>query len=209
MTTYYMKFINSTKDWWHFGVYQTFTDSLGLDSVIWRDEGLPNDAHVVIQWEMNYGVALTEFGGNRYSTIQVVDASLGDTYQVISRDDITGISSDPLHTGGSHDIIGLKNNTYPAESVDIGFALSGAVIGAQRNVGGQQQIYYQVNPKYHVALFHDSHVGDLVYPGITTAPIEVEYKNGYTFATVTAYNDAGNTCTTVDYGNPPLAATMQ
>lgn len=30
MATYNIKFINSTQDWWHFGVYQKDFDSVGL-----------------------------------------------------------------------------------------------------------------------------------------------------------------------------------
>lgn len=95
-------------------------------------------------------------------------------------------------------IIRLKNNTDP---VDVGFSLGEDIIAAQRELGGQQEAKYEVtpNPKYYVALFTDVKKGDLVSSEAANAPIMVEFKDGNTHAKVTAYIDAGNTETTVDY----------
>ena len=199
VTTYYLKFVNLTNDWWHFGAYQTFPDAPGLESVIWKEYGLPTNGQVQIHWNMEYGVAITNIDGRNVSALQIVSAQLGEMYQVITRDGITGIDSNPIFTGGRSDIVSLRNNTSPAKDIDMGFALDGSIIAAQKDVGGQQQANYQVHPKYYVALFRNVQVGDLVTSDITVAPIAVEYTQGNTHATVTAYINAGNTETKVEY----------
>ena len=82
-TTYYMKFVNQTKDGWHFGVYQTFPDAAGLENVVWKEEGVPINGQVQISWTMDYGVSITNFDGKNVSAIQIVSAKLGNGYQVV------------------------------------------------------------------------------------------------------------------------------
>ena len=199
MSTYNLKFVNSSNDWWHFGVYQTFPDAPGLESIVWRENGLPTGSQAEIHWNMDYGVSITNFDGANVSAVQTISAQLGETYQVVIKDGITGIDSTPIAAGGPPDIVSLKNNTTPAKAIDMGFALNGSIIAAQKAVGGQQSSNYQVHPKYYVALFRNVQVGDLVTSDVTVAPIMVEYTQGNTHATVTAYIDAGNTKTKVEY----------
>ena len=199
MTTYYMKFVNQTNDWWHFGVYQTFPESPGLESVVWKEEGVPTGGQSEISWKMDYGVSITNFNGKNVAAKQIVSANLGCDYQVITKDGIIGIDSAAISTSEPADIIALTNNTNPATPVDMGFALDGAIIAFNGNVGGKQSSNYQVHSKYYVALFRDVKVGDLVTSDISVAPIVVEYQQGNTHATVTAFIDAGNTLTKVAY----------
>lgn len=200
MTTYYMEFVNDSEDWWHFGVYQEYPDGAGLDSVVWQEQGVPNEGgKAIIHWEMDYGVSITDFIRDNVQASQTVPAQLGNTYQVIIRDNITGIDPTPISTGGNPSIVTLKNNTSPAKSIDMGFALSEKLIAAQPSVGGQQSSNYQVHPVYWVALFRNVKVGDLVTSNVTVAPIAVEYTQGNTRAKITAFMDSGNTLTKVEF----------
>ena len=148
MATYHMKFLNETNDWWHFGVYQTFPKSTGLESVVWKEEGLPTNSQVEIHLKMAYGVSITNFDGNNVSSRQTVGVRLGSGYQVITTNDIIGIDSTPISNNEPEDIIALTNNTDPATPVDVGFAWSGSIIASHSAVGGKQASNYQVHPKY-------------------------------------------------------------
>ena len=145
-TTYYMKFVNQTSDGWHFGVYQTFPDAVGLESVVWKEEGVPTGGQVQISWTMDYGVSITNFDGKNVSAKQIVSAKLGNGYQVVISDDIIGISPTPISSQPA-DIVALINKTNPATPVNMGFALSGSIIASHSSaVGGSN---YQVHPKYY------------------------------------------------------------
>ena len=199
-TTYYLKFVNQTNNWWHFGVYQKFPKAAGLDSVVWREEGVPTNGVAEINWSEDYGVAITNFDGKNVTAKQNVDAKLGSVYNVVTKDDIIGIEAAPISTNKPCDIIALANNTNPATPVNMGFTVNGSIIAYHSNVGGRQSSNYQVHSKHYVALFRDVKVGDLVtYDVSMVDPVEVDYSHGNTRATVTAYIDAGNLMTNVEY----------
>ena len=160
------------------GFTQKYPNSPGLESIVWRENGLATGGQSEINWTMNYGVAITNFEGSNVTASQIVSGKLGNTYQVIIKDGITGIDSSPIASDGPASIVKLQNNTAPAKKVDMGFSLDGDIITAQKDVGGKQASNYEVHPTYYVALFRNVKVGDLVTSDVTTAPQIIEYKQG-------------------------------
>lgn len=199
MTTYSMEFVNNSDCWWHFGVYKEFPEASDLDAVVWQEQGVPNGgARARIDWKINYGVAMTEFIKQRnVEALQMVRAQLGNTYEMVTREGITGINSTPIATDGPPNVVSLKNNAE--DSVNIGFALDNSVIAALKDMNGLQLCNYQVNSKYWVALFREVRVGDLVGSSIFVSPIVVQYLEGNVHAKITAFVKSGETLTKVEY----------
>ena len=193
-SSYRVSCINSSDKSYHFGLYQTFPNSPGLRSVAWKVRGVPPKGQIPstadIDWTLNYGVAIAKFdrNGASYTGLQIANAQLGKTYQVVMTDgDIPTIDQTP--TGStSGGLIAFKNNTDKA--FDMGFAVDGSLVAVQ-NVAGGETINFDVHPTYYVATYRSIQLGQLVDSGVELGPVMVEYENGYTKAQVEATLQAG------------------
>lgn len=60
MTTYGINFANETPDTWTLCIYQFLPDSVGLESVAWKQTRVPRNGESGIQWDMEYLACLAE-----------------------------------------------------------------------------------------------------------------------------------------------------
>lgn len=189
--TYTLEFKNSTKESYHFAVYQKFPSSPGLSSIAWQVRGVPPTGTYSVQWELSYGVAITNWDPSSriYSGQQIQSAQLKHSYEVST--DENGIPSiNPKPVGNiAAGTVELKNNTN--QKLGMGFTVGGKIIAAERGVHGGESTLFNVHPKYYVACYRAIKEGQLVDEAVEIGPVMVEFKDGYTAYTVEAAVDDG------------------
>ena len=192
---YEIQFKNSTNSAYHFGVYQDYPQSPGLQSLVWQERGLGPNSVNKVTWKMQYGVAIAAWDENEkaYSGLQIVNASLGSAYQVtLLEGSIPSIDPTPLETEGlsrlSADQIKLHNNTN--KTFDLGFSVDGSLITATRSTGNQWANFI-AHPVYYVALYKSVKLGNLVDSDLQVGPVRIEFTDGNQRALVECYTENG------------------
>ena len=61
MPSYTVHFKNSTKNAYHFAIYQKYPDSPSLDSVAWQVRGLGPNATSRVDWVLTYQIAIADW----------------------------------------------------------------------------------------------------------------------------------------------------
>ena len=190
-TEYHVQLVNSTKEAYHFGIYQTFPDSPGLQSVAWQIARLGHGAEETVSWKLEYSVAITNWDAskNAYRGKQISPAELKKTYEVKTVDgDIPDINDDPI--GGAADgHIKLANNTK--EPLKMGFGIDGKLLVIQDGVHPGETSEFYVHPKYYVACYRSIKPGQMVDAGVQLEPVELRFDRGYTTYKVEAVDDGG------------------
>ena len=179
---YTVHFKNSTKNAYHFAVYQKYPESPGLDSVAWQVRGLGPNATNRVDWTLDYDVAIADWDANdsAYSGQEVEPAQLGKVYEVkIEDSDIPVINTTPIDTTGPG-LIKLHNNTKPPKTVTMGFAINKLLVAAEKDVNAGESVEFSVHPEYYIACYRSIKQGQLVSAGIELGPVTLEFKDGYT-----------------------------
>ena len=190
---YTVYFKNSTKNTYHFTVYQKYPDSPGLDSVAWQVRGLGPDATNRVNWTLDYDVAIVDWDANHhaYSGQEVEPATLGSVYEVTTEEsDIPVINTTPIDTTGPG-LIQLRNNTKPARNVTMGFAINKLLVAVEKDVNAGETVEFSVHPEYYIACYRSIKQGQLVSAGIELGPVKLEFKDGYTAYKVEATDTNG------------------
>ena len=203
-TNYTVRFKNSTQNAYHFGIYQKFPESPGLDSIAWQVRGLGPGATNRADWAMDYDIAIADWDANenKYSGTQFKPAQLGQVYSVITvQGDIPTIQPTPTGTT-SPGLIKLMNNTDPAQPVTMGFAVSGKLIAAERGVSAGATTIFSVHPTYYVARYRNIEEGQLASAGISVGPVKLAFENEYTDYTVEAAVEEGRIYLKPPYPTP-------
>ena len=191
--TYTVYFKNSTKNTYHFTVYQKYPESPGLDSVAWQVRGLGPDATNRVDWTLGYDVAIADWDANdcAYSGQEVEPAQLGSVYEVTTEEsDIPVINTTPIDTTGPGLIL-LCNNTKPTQNVTMGFAIDKLLVAVEKDVNAGETVEFSVHPEYYIACYRSIKQGQLVSAGIELGPVKLEFKDGYTAYNVEVTNTDG------------------
>jgi len=192
-SSYTVHFKNSTKNAYHFAIYQKYPNSPGLESVAWQVRGLGPGATNRVDWTLDYQVAIADWDDDnqQFSGSQLKAASLGHVYEVkTTQGDIPVINPNPTETTGPG-LIKLQNNTNPAKAVTMGFAIDRELVAAQKQVDAGEAGEFSVHPKYYVACFRNIKQGQLVSEGIELGPVLLEFEKENTNYTVEATTLAG------------------
>ena len=150
--SYEIQFKNKSNKTYHFGVYQKYPNAPGLKSVVWQARGLGPNSTNKVTWQMNYGVAISDWDENdeSYSGLQIVPAELGKAYEVnMVQTSIPVINTTPVDTDGhstSPDQIKLNNST--SQKFNLGFAVDGNLIAVTPSCGNQWADFI-VHPSYY------------------------------------------------------------
>ena len=193
-TSYEIQFKNNSNKTYHFGVYQKYPNAPGLRSVVWQVRGLGPNSTNKVTWQMNYGVAISDWDHNdeSYSGLQIVPAELGKAYEVtMVQTSIPVINTTPVDTDGhstSPDQIKLNNNT--SQKFNLGFAVDGNLIAVTPSCGNQWADFI-VHPSYYVTLYRDVKIGGLVDNSLHVGPVRIEFKDGNRTALVECVTDCG------------------
>ena len=172
---------NATDRPWYFAMYQACP---GSTSVAWQvcslppSLGTPTTHH--IRWRMNFGTCIAEFNSHeqKYTSVQYAPAILNHSYEVVSLDGITSISTAAV-ASGKRDHLLVKNKTdTPGTPLSLGFIQSVNIVAIINGVSSNQEAVYGLQPTYHIACYHSIGLGQLVDEGIAMGPVEVKYDTG-------------------------------
>ena len=187
-TNYTLRFKNSTQNAYHFAVYQTFPNSPGLDSVAWQVRGLGPGATNRVDWSLEYQVAIADWDHNAalFSGSQICSAALGHIYEVTTTlGNIPIINTNPIEST-EPGLIKIQNNTNPAKTMTMGFAIANQWVAAEKGVEAGESVEFSVHPQYYIACFRDIAQGETVSGGMKLGPVCVDFQHEFTDYTVEA-----------------------
>ena len=189
-TRYNVVFKNNTEEAYHFTIYQEYPDSPGLGTLAFQVRGVPSRGRNDATWDMKFATAVIKWDtyNNKWSAIQIQHAELKNKYEVkMVQQDIPSIDPEPVDTTGDKMIL-LKNATN--KTLNLGFAIDGALIAVQEAHGGEIIKYY-VHPTYYIAVYRNIQEGSMVDSGVVMGPVTLEFADGYTSYEVEAAIDGG------------------
>ena len=187
---YHIKFHNRTDTPWHAGVYQKFPTIPGI-SIVWKSCRLPPESYNDLGFKLQYGVVLANWDEAEmiYLGQQQRNAVLGAAYQAKFYDgDIPSIDAEPTGSAKAKDEIQVQNNT--TSMLNIGVTLDGDLLFMEDVQGGTIS-NFKVHPTYYVALYHSIKKGQMADAGVSTEPLQVQFKDGCTIAEVEAVTESG------------------
>lgn len=199
MSNYYVDFSNETQSTWTMAVYQTLPNSIGLDSVSWKQTTVPKSGDSGVEWQVNYNVALAEYkqtgGIGVYKASQTLPAELGTAWQCVFEDNVQQLIPD----SGSvpSDTILIKNVSSMEANLGIGMSGQGSVYkkGVVSGAAGQ----FTVTPSYWVGLFNNLVLGEVISSNVIVGPTPIRFPDGMNLATVTAWMSGSSIKFKVDY----------
>ncbi|MBV8070958.1 MAG: hypothetical protein JO270_13700 [Acidobacteriaceae bacterium] len=201
MTNYYVDFTNKTPQTWSMSVYQTLPDSIGLDSVSWKQTRVPTGGTSGVSWNVQYNVALAEYkqigGIGVYKSNQLLEAALGSVWDIVFEDEVQQLKFSSA--SGTPGQILIRNESNLTANAGIGMSGAGSVF--KKNVLGGASAQFLVTPTYYVGIFNQLELGEVISSNVIVEPLEIKYPSGMNKATLTAYLDGQNIKLDLAYTN--------
>lgn len=187
-TQYYVDFVNNTDRTWTMCVYQELPDSVGLDSIAWKQTTVPHQGVSGVDWSITYNVAITKYkqqnGVGVYKATQTLDTSLGNAWDCVFKDGVQQlVPSTSTATVPAGEIV--INNVSNLQA-DLAVGMSGQASVVKSNVLSGSNAQFKVTPTYWVGLFDDLLLGTVISSNVDVGPQEVDFPDGMNAATVTA-----------------------
>lgn len=178
-TTYSINFENQTPQTWTLCVYQTLPDSVGLDSVSWKQTRVPTQGISGVQWGIQYLACLADYkqsgGKGVYMASQKLPTNLGKKWDCIYQDDVQQLITSGDTTEGQ---LLLVNKSQKLANLAIG--MDGDIALVKSNVYSGNNAQFVVKPKYYVALYSNLTKGEVISGNQVHGPIEVVFEGGQT-----------------------------
>jgi hypothetical protein len=192
MSAYYIDFNNNTDMTWTMGVYQELPNSIGLESVSWKQTTVPTMGSSGVEWEVDYNVAIANYkqigGIGVYKASQTLVTELGSVWECVFKDNVQQL----VQSSGTApaDSIIIKNNSNQMGNLGIGMSGQGSVF--KKNVVSGATAQFQVTPTYYAGLFNNLVLGEVISSNVSVGPQKIVFPDGMNCATV---NDtmSGNT----------------
>jgi hypothetical protein len=185
MATYYIDFENQTDQVWTMGVYQTFPDSPGLDSVVWKQTTAPPDGSTGVSWEITYNSVLAnyqQFGGlGVYKSSQTKETVLGKKWKIVMSQNVQQLILDGDFTEGE---LLISNQSGLLASPGIGMSGTGSAF--KQNIVSGSAAQFKVTPTYWAALFNNVVLGEVISGNVIVGPLQVVFPKGMNGATLSA-----------------------
>ncbi len=185
MATFYCDFSNQTTKTWTMCVYQTLPDSIGLDSVAWKQTTVPHSGFSGVTWDETYNVAIANYqqtgGIGVYTAAQTLSTELGTSWDIVFKDGVQQLVSSGTTTPGQI-IINNKSN----ELANPGIGMSGQGSVYKNNALSGSSAQFKVTPTYWVGLFNSLQLGEVISSNVIVGPFQLTYNQGMTRAIVTA-----------------------
>ncbi|KVT60924.1 hypothetical protein WK55_11425 [Burkholderia ubonensis] len=205
MTTYYVDFNNNTQQTWTMGVYQTLPNSIGLESVSWKQTTVPQSGNSGVEWDVFYNVAIANYqqvgGVGVYKASQTLRAELGSAWQCVFQDNVQQLV--PASASVPSDSILISNVSNNLANLGIGMSGQGSVY--KKGVVSGASAQFQVTPTYWFGLFNSLVLGEVISSNVVVGPQQLVYPGGQNLATVTAYMDGNTMKVSVTYGQQVAA----
>jgi hypothetical protein len=192
MSAYYIDFNNNTDMTWTMGVYQELPNSIGLESVSWKQTTVPTMGSSGVEWEVDYNVAIANYkqigGIGVYKASQTLVTELGSVWECVFKDNVQQL----VQSSGTApaDSIIIKNNSNQMGNLGIGMSGQGSVF--KKNVVSGATAQFQVTPTYYAGLFNNLVLGEVISSNVSVGPQKIVFPDGMNSATVNA-TMSGNT----------------
>lgn len=179
MAIYSIDFGNQTKNTWTLCVYQILPDSVGIDSVAWKQTRVPTSGISGVQWNIQYLACLADYkqegGKGVYSAAQKLDTNLGKKWKCVFDDGVQQLIDDSTTAGGQ-----LLISNQSLKLANLGIGMDGDMALVKRDVYSGTSAQFVVKPKYYVALFSNLTKGEIISGNQIHGPLEVVFEGGQT-----------------------------
>jgi hypothetical protein len=186
MSAYYIDFNNNTDMTWTMGVYQELPNSIGLESVSWKQTTVPTMGSSGVEWEVDYNVAIANYkqigGIGVYKASQTLVTELGSVWECVFKDNVQQL----VQSSGTApaDSIIIKNISNQMGNLGIGMSGQGSVF--KKNVVSGATAQFQVTPTYYAGLFNNLVLGEVISSNVSVGPQKIVFPDGMNSATVNA-----------------------
>ncbi|CAG8441208.1 13848_t:CDS:2 [Ambispora leptoticha] len=188
MTTYFIDFINEVPDdTLTFGVYQTFPNTPGIDSVAWLRADVPEKGIAGVKFNETYCVVNADYFDDnekgRYKASQTFDTKLGTAWELIEKDGVAQFDK-RVSSSNADNLIVIRNSSKTTASLGIG--LSGKLSAIKRKVYVDSVAAFKVTPTFYVGVFTDLEIGEIITDDVILANTKIVF-DGDNVATIRAY----------------------
>jgi rhizosphere induced protein len=188
MSAYYIDFNNNTGSTWTMGVYQELPNSIGLESVSWKQTTVPT---------------MGSIGGiGVYKASQTLVTELGSVWECVFQDNVQQLVQS-TGTAPADSII-IKNTSNKLANLGIGMSGQGSVFKNSVVSGAKAQ--FQVTPTYFAGLFNNLVLGEVISSNVSVGPQEIVFPDGMNCATVTASMSGENIKMSVAYSQVSMVS---
>lgn len=185
MAIYTVDFANQTKNTWTLCVYQVLPDSVGLDSVSWKQTRVPTSGVSGVQWSIDYLACLANYkqdgGKGVYTASQKIGTALGKKWKCVFEDGVQQLAEDSSTTAGQ-----LLITNESLKLANLGIGMDGDIALVRKDVYSGNSAQFVVKPKYYVALYSNLTQGEVISGNQIHGPLEVVFAGGQTKKEYTA-----------------------
>ncbi|CAG8441142.1 13842_t:CDS:2 [Ambispora leptoticha] len=205
---YFVDFINEVPDeTLTFGVYQTFPNTPGIDSVAWLRADVPESGTAGVKFTETYCVVNADYydddAKGRYKASQILDTQLGTAWSLIDKDTISQFDKKSVGSSNASNLIVIRNNSKTTASLGIG--MSGKLSAIKRKVYVGATAAFKVTPVIYVGVFTDLEVGEVITDDVILSNSKIVF-DGNNVATIRAYLKGHQFKLDVTYGNRATAS---
>ncbi len=198
---YFCNFRNETTQTWAMAVYQTLPNSVGLDSVSWKQTTVPQSGYSGVSWEVDYNVAIADYqqtgGIGVYTASQTLDTLLGKEWNCVYKDNVQQLESAGNAPQGNQILI----NNLSDRLANLGIGMSGQGSVYKQDVLSGATAQFTVTPTYWAGLFNQVVLGEVISSNVTVGPLELVFPGGLNAATLIATLDGSTINLKVEYGS--------
>ncbi|CAG8589159.1 42_t:CDS:2, partial [Ambispora gerdemannii] len=162
MSEYFIDFINDVPDdTLTFGVYQTYANTPGIDSVAWLRADVPESGTAGVKFYETYCVVNADYYDDnqkgRYMASQTYDTKLGAAWTLVDSEKVSQFSKKVGYSGADN-LITIRNSSKNTASLGIG--MSGRLSAIKKKVYVDALAAFKVTPTFWVGIFSDLQIGD-------------------------------------------------
>lgn len=185
-TPYYVNLNNDSDRTWAMAVYQTFPDSIGLDSVAWKKTTVPPSGSSGVTWNETYNVALASYRQDNpigvYYTNQILEADLGTEWKVSYKEGCQQLMYVGNLSPDLGDHIVVHNDSGLMSSPGVGMDWNVSV--CKRQILSNASAQFKVTPVFWVGLFRDVQLGEVISSNVEVGPLRLEFDGGCNIANI-------------------------
>ena len=185
--SYFVDFENDSDHVWTMALFQTYPDSVGLESVAWLQARAANGGESGVKWDVDYQAMLADYaqsdGRGVYKASQKKTTLLGKKWKVTYENGLQQLFEDG--SADRPDQIVIANQSGERANLGIGMSGNGAVF--KRNVYSGAGAQFIVKPTYWLGLFNDVVRGEVISSNVVVGPKQLVFEDGKNAATVVAY----------------------
>jgi rhizosphere induced protein len=200
MMTYSISMQNDLPQTWTFGVFQTYPNTAGIDSVAWKQQVLASTEKGSVSWQPSSNACIASYsqikGIGVYSSDQIIPAQPGSAWKVVLQNGHQQLQQDTSTPTGPDQIL-ISNES--GQIANPGIGMSGIATAYMKELYSGVDVIFNLPSTYWVALFRQVAAGDAISDLSSTTPLLISFPGGLYSADVQAYLDGGAVLMSVQY----------